>query len=105
MTPLSTAHKFNGFADTFLDNGGPNGLQDLFVSLAPRLPWKLKGRLIYHRFWADNTGQDLGNEFDFVFTRRINEYVELLAKGGFYFGPEGGPDTRYRFTFQADMKF
>ncbi len=41
VTPLATAHKFNGWADAFLDNGGPNGLQDLYVSVAPKLPWGL----------------------------------------------------------------
>jgi len=35
VTPLATAHKFNGFADAFLDNGGPRGLQDLGISVAP----------------------------------------------------------------------
>ena len=42
-TPLATAHKFNGWADAFLDNGGPFGLRDAFVYVAPRLPCDFQG--------------------------------------------------------------
>ena len=52
VTPLATLHKFNGFADVWLDNGGLGGLQDLFVTISPKIPWKLKGKLVYHHFWS-----------------------------------------------------
>ena len=46
VTPLATLHKFNGWADAFLDNGGPNGLQDLYLSVAPKLPRGLTGKVV-----------------------------------------------------------
>jgi hypothetical protein len=56
VTPLATAHKFNGFADVFGDNGGVDGLQDFYVYLSPTLPWKFTGEVTYHRFWSDHGG-------------------------------------------------
>ncbi len=38
MTPFATAHKFNGYSDVFLNNGGNRGLRDLFVSIVPAIP-------------------------------------------------------------------
>jgi hypothetical protein len=105
VTPLSTAHKFNGFADAFLDNGGTNGLQDFFAYIAPTLPWKIKGKLIYHRFWSDQGGTHLGDEFDFVFKRNFGEAIYVLAKGAFFWGTNRGPVDRYRFTMDVGYKF
>ncbi len=83
VTPLTTVHKFNGFADAFLDNGGRNGLQDLFVTLAPRLPFGLAGKLIYHHIWADHGGDSLGNEIDGVISKKLGYGVSVLAKEPF----------------------
>ncbi|MGH0030383.1 MAG: alginate export family protein [Myxococcota bacterium] len=84
VTPLATAHKFNGFADVFVNNGGPAGLQDFYVYLAPKLPWKLSGRLVYHHFWSDDGGTVLGEEYDFVLSRPINRWVSVLTKGALF---------------------
>ena len=64
VTPLSTAHKFNGWADAFLDNGGTAGLQDVYVYLSPRLPCNLTGRIVYHHFWFDEGGMSASDEVD-----------------------------------------
>lgn len=105
VTPLATLHKFNGFADVFLDNGGPDGLQDFFATFAPRLPWNIEGKLIYHRFWSDQGGKVLGDEFDFVFERALNEYVTVLTQGAWFWGARGGRVDRYRLVFQATLEF
>jgi hypothetical protein len=61
-TPLATLHKFNGWADKFL-NTPTNGLQDLFASVTATLgKFKLEG--IYHDFSADTGGGDWGTEID-----------------------------------------
>lgn len=105
VTPLSTAHKFNGFADAFLDNGGVNGLQDFFVSAAPALPWKLKGKVIYHRFWSDENGTHLGDEIDAVVTRKFGKYLTFLTKAAWFDGSSKGPADRWRFTAELSFDF
>jgi len=61
-TPLATLHKFNGWADKFL-NTPTNGLQDLSLSVTAVLgKFKLLG--IYHDFSADTGGFDWGTEID-----------------------------------------
>jgi hypothetical protein len=84
VTPLATLHKFNGFADVFLNNGGVKGLQDLYAYLSPRLPWQLGAKLIYHHFWSDDGGTVLGEEYDFVIKRPINSHLSVLTKGALF---------------------
>ena len=38
VTPLATAHKFNGFADAFLDNGGTQGASESAISCLTESP-------------------------------------------------------------------
>ena len=103
VTPLVTAHKFNGYADAFLDNGGPNGLRDLYFTLSPELPLQLNGHVTYHRFWSDEHSDDLGQEWDVVISRPITSYLTGLAKAAYYNGKSPGPADRWRlwldFTF------
>jgi len=87
VTPFSTAHKFNGFADAFLNNGGLRGLRDFYVSIVPKMPfagWKLK--LAFHQFWDDQGGDALGQEYDLVTSYRLNEYVSFLWKAAYLDG-------------------
>ena len=61
-TPLATLHKFNGWADKFL-NTPTYGLQDLSLSVTAALgKFKLMG--IYHDFSADTGGAKWGTELD-----------------------------------------
>ncbi|MDJ0850822.1 MAG: alginate export family protein [Myxococcota bacterium] len=83
-TPLGTLHKFNGLADAFLDNGGPDGLRDLFVRIQPELPWRLGGELAFHQFWADEGGRDLGWELDAYLSRPLTRYVTVLAATAYF---------------------
>ena len=105
VTPLATAHKFNGWADVFLDNGGTNGLQDLYAILSPKLPWKLKGSLVYHHFWSDEGSDSLGDEIDVVLKRPINKYLSTLAKAAYFNSSDPGRPNIWRFSVQADLKF
>ena len=106
-TPLGTNHKFNGWADVFVvDNGGPNGLRNFYAYVAPKLPWKLRSRLVYHRFWADNGGAHLGDEFDALLGRGIGKHIDLLFKSGYFVAANGSPrPTTYRVTFDLVIKF
>ncbi len=61
-TPLATLHKFNGWADKFL-NTPTDGLQDISFSVTAVLgKFKLEG--IYHDFSADTGGAKWGTELD-----------------------------------------
>jgi hypothetical protein len=106
QTPLSTAHKFNGWADVFLDNGGPNGLRDFYGYLQPKLPWALALQLVYHRFWADQGGAVLGNEFDAQLTRSFGAHLHLLFKAAYFVAADGSPrPTTYRTDFDVVISF
>ncbi len=105
LTPLSTAHKFNGFADVFLNNGGGPGLQDLYVTVAPKFPLGVKGALTYHKFWTDDRNRNIGDEFDFVLKRGFGKHLMGLVKGGFFFGQNGGPPDIWRLTMDLGFKF
>ncbi len=105
VTPLATAHKFNGWADAFLDNGGPKGLQDLFFSVSPILPWKLKSQLVYHEFWRADGGTHLGSEFDALLSRPFNQHLTGLTKFAWFDGKSRGPADRWRMWFQLEFKY
>ena len=110
VTPLATLHKFNGFADMFLDNGGRNGLQDFFAYVSPKLPWKIKGKLIYHRFWSDEGSNLLGDEIDFVAKRKFGKYTTVLLKTAWFWDNPGAITTInlrniYRVTMETTFKF
>ena len=117
QTPLATLHKFNGFADVFLNNGGPGGLRDFYAFLAPKLPWGIKAKLIYHRFWSDSGGAVLGNEYDAVISKGFGKHFSLLFKGAYFVKGSGAqltsagpppvyaPPTTWRIWFDATIKF
>lgn len=101
VTPLATGHKFNGFADTFLNNGGPNGLEDLYLTLVPRIPAKFKGRVVYHHFWSDERGRSLGDEVDVLLSRQLAPRVTALTKFAYFDRRSGsGLADRWRWWFQ-----
>ena len=105
VTPLATAHKFNGFADVFLNNGGVDGLQDVYATYVASLPWELKGHVTYHHFWSDEGDRSLGDEVDFVLKRALSPRVEVLTKGAFFFGTSSGPADISRLWLQIDFKY
>lgn len=105
VTPLATAHKFNGWADVFLDNGGVDGLRDLFVSVAPKLPYEFSGSVVYHRFWSDHDGTSLGDEVDVLVKRPINKHLSVLLKSAYFDSSHLARPDIWRVSMQADLKF
>ncbi len=104
VTPLATLHKFNGFADVFLDNGGPNGLQDFYLYYAPPLPWGLKGRAIYHHFRSDQGNDTRGNEIDFVVAKKLGEHMSVLSKGAWFDAAASDLRDTWRLVLQFEFK-
>lgn len=107
VTPFSTAHKFNGFADVFLNNGGNRGLRDVWVSVAPAIPLKgVKLKVIFHQFYDDQGGDNLGQEYDAVASYKLNKYVSFLYKLGYFDGgKDRSPPTTVRNILQTTFKF
>jgi hypothetical protein len=105
VTPLATAHKFNGWADVFLDNGGPGGLQDLYASISPQLPFGLKGSIIYHHFWSDHDGTSLGDEIDAILLRSFGPYVTVLTKGAYFDGSVSTLADRWRYWLEVTLQY
>ncbi len=105
VTPLATAHKFNGWADAFLDNGGAAGLRDLYLYVSPGLPWGLKARLVYHQFWMDDGGDSFGHEWDATLGRPLTKRTRLLIKAARFEGRRGGRADRTRLSLQLDTSF
>lgn len=106
QTPLSTLHKFNGWADLFLTTPA-TGLQDFNVSLAYRVPGEgpLAGTLfkaIYHDFSSDVGNLDYGDEWGFLVSKRLNKTFTASAKAAFYNADQFATNTtRFWFTIGA----
>ncbi|MBW2316825.1 MAG: hypothetical protein JRH10_21900 [Deltaproteobacteria bacterium] len=105
VTPLATLHKFNGWADVFLGNGGTSGLRDFYAVVSPKLPWELKTQLVYHHFTSDNKATALGNEFDGSLGRSFGKYLSLLFKAAYFNPSDGSPRPNvYRIWFDVTVK-
>ena len=77
-TPLATLHKFQGFADVFL-NTPANGVVDTYGSVSYTLAG-FKLLAIYHDFESDENDISYGHEFDAVIARKVGKNVTLVAK-------------------------
>lgn len=85
QTPLATLHKFNGWADQFLTTPAA-GLQDLYASLSGNA-FSGKWSLVYHTYSADESlagDDDLGSEFDVVYSKSFNKQYSLGVKYAAY---------------------
>ena len=76
-TPLATGHKFQGWADQFLNT--PNeGLQDVYLSVGAKFDG-VKLLAIYHDFTSDEDNlsgeDDLGSELGFLALREFGDYT------------------------------
>jgi hypothetical protein len=111
-TLFGTAHKFNGWADQFLDtNGGgvANGLQDFYASLK----FKAGGfnfLMAYHFFDTTEShgySDAYGQELNFLITRKLNEQLTATAKLAYYdeFSHAGNPTAdELVFWLRLDYK-
>ncbi len=107
QTPLSTAHKFNGWADLFLTTPA-NGLEDTYVSLAKIFPkvkvvQGLNASVIYHEFRSDVGGVKFGTEWDAILGFKTKK-VGWLVKYANYNADRFGVDRRIVWL-QAEVAF
>ena len=79
-TPLATLHEFNGWADGFLDNGGPAGLRDLWLALRSDRFRPYEMELRWHHFSNDLDGETLGTELDLSLRRQLGPWLSIVGK-------------------------
>ncbi len=101
--PLSTLHKFNGYADRFV-NTPTGGLSDLYTTIGTSVADGVKLALTYHHFWDDGLDQSFGNEVDLVVSKALTEKVTVLAKGAVFQGESGQPDVN-RAILEVDIVY
>lgn len=117
QTPLATLHKFNGWADVFL-NTPANGLEDFYASAS----YKVKGtdtildgtklEAVYHDFEAQNGGADFGDEIDLFIGKSFKlpdagqpfKKINVILKYSDYDG-DSGFASREKFWLQIGTKF
>lgn len=100
-TPLATLHKFNGFADVFL-NTPAAGIEDYYVDITYKFkgltgPIRfLNGLLLkarYHDFSSDFGNSDYGEELDFYVNMPLGRGFYAEAKYADYQADQFGVDT------------
>jgi len=78
QTPLATLHKFQGFADVFL-NTPANGVVDTYGSISYTFS-DFKLVAFYHDFESNENDISYGNEIDAVVARKLGKHVTVVAK-------------------------
>lgn len=101
-TPLATLHKFNGWADVFLTTPA-TGLKDLYFYAGTTL-WGCNARIIKHFFESDEGSDDLGEETDFVMSKKLDDHTTVLGKFAWFDGNDPYAD-RSKVWFQLEYGF
>ena len=97
-TPLATLHKFNGFADMFL-NTPDTGLDDIYLTVSGGveigcLGEEVKLRATYHMFESDSDSIDYGTEVDFDASVDVNSHVTSGIRFADFSADDAFQDTR-----------
>lgn len=84
QTPAATLHKFNGWADIFL-NTPATGIQDYYAGIGYTLPavgkaGPLVASFVFHRFDSDRNSIHYGNEYDAQISLKLNKHLTALIK-------------------------
>ena len=109
QTPLATLHKFNGWADKFL-NTPAAGLRDFYLKVDYLLAGTeaivngLKLTAVYHRFEADFDGADYGSEWDLSASKKIFDHYSLALKFARYEADSYSADTS-KFWLTVGARF
>ncbi len=100
QTALGTKHKFQGWADLFL-NTPDAGIEDTYLSF--NTAWSgFKFAAIYHDFQAEDSNLDYGSEIDFVVSKKLSDEYSVALKFADYSADMHAVDTRKIWlTFSA----
>lgn len=102
-TPLATLHAFNGWADTFLATPAA-GLRDVYAWAGVKLPYNIPAKLVWHQYYNDSGGGDLGHEWNAVISRALGKHWTILAKYAHYSGTGALADTQ-KIWAQLEFNF
>ena len=83
ITPLSTAHAFQAWADRFLTTPR-DGIEDFYVTAIAGGVFSGKFIVSWHEQESDNMDYDYGDEFEILYARKIKKYFTLGAKAAIY---------------------
>jgi hypothetical protein len=96
-TPLATLHKFQGWADVFL-NTPANGIEDTYLSVSGSIS-KVKLVLSYHQFDANEGGADYCSELNLVGTYKLAKSWTVQGKFADYDAQDFATDrTKFWLT-------
>lgn len=101
-TPLATLHKFNGWADQFL-NTPDAGLKDRYIQVSGKVS-DIALVAVYHQFDAQDGGGDYGAEWNFSAAKKIGESTKVLLKYADYNAEDFGVDKR-KLWLQWEVSF
>ena len=103
-TPLATLHKFNGWADVFLNT--PNtGLEDYYASTEVSFKNNIVLGVVFHSFEARKGGADYGEEYDLIGAWTINKHFKLTAKYADFNGDSTSFGDVQKFWMQLEMTY
>ena len=80
----------------------------IYVYVAPKLPWKLSGKLVYHHFLSAEGSLNAGLEFDALLKRKLNKYFSVLTKFAYFDGESmvgTVPGEKDRWLYWLEMNF
>ncbi len=101
--PLGTNHKFNGYADAFLITPA-SGLRDYYASIGATDPLNMNHTVIFHYFQNDQTGDHIGNEINYVVSKKINDHLSVTTMVAYLDGSSAQSDI-FRGSIQLDYNF
>ena len=103
QTPLATLHKFNGWADVFL-NTPSVGLEDISIAVSGKAgdgSWSA----IYHKFDSNEASIDLGSEIDLIYKKKYGAFTSAVKAAFYTEGDEGTAADRTKLWVWTSMAF
>ena len=83
ITPLATAHAFQGWADRFLTTP-LDGIKDAYFTAIGTGVFGGKVVVSYHMLESDNMSYDYGNELNVLYARKFKKYFTVGTKAAIY---------------------
>lgn len=83
ITPLSTAHAFQGWADRFLVTP-LDGIEDFYITAVGNGVFGGKMIISYHMLGSDNLSYDYGEELNILYARKVKKYFSIGTKAAIY---------------------
>ena len=90
-TPLATLHRYQGFADIFL-NTPANGLQDSYLTVSSSIN-RIALSASLHDYEAQRGGLNYGSEWDVQLSYTLNQHINVQAKFASYTSTDFAVDT------------